>query len=267
MTKAYYSKIEQYYDEDAVDFDARYWKNRVLQRIRQDFREQVKRFRFQRMLEIGFGTGLDMEHFAVTFPNASVTGIDISGEMQKVAKKRFSAARLSNAVAMKGSVEDIHILTGEQKFDMVYVFFGALNTVEDLKQAAAEIHRCTEPGGILVLSFVNKHYVGGMIIELFKLRFRAAFSRMKTMWGGYSPSKFLPSRCYSPGQIESAFRDFVILKRKGYSILHPAWYYHRLNRLLLRFSPWLWRADEVMNRSVFWRFGEYTLFVLRKPEP
>ena len=266
MKKAYYSKIEQYYDEDAADFDARYWNNPVLQRIRQDFREEVKRFRFKRMLEIGYGTGLDMEHFAATFPDASVTGVDISGKMQKVAEKRLIAARLPNAVALKGSVEDISALTGEQKFDMVYVFFGALNTVKDLKQAAADLHHCTEPGGILVVSFVNKHYVGGMVIELLKLRFRAAFSRLKTMWGGYSPSKFLPSRCYSPAQIEEAFHNFVILKRKGYSIMHPAWYYHRLNRLLRRFSPWFWQADQLMNKSILWRFGEYTLFVFRKPE-
>jgi len=266
MTDDYYSTVENYYDGDAHDFDARYWRNPALQRIRQDFREEVKRFRFDNMLEVGYGTGLDLEHFAATFPGARIAGIDISGEMQRVAKKRLSAAGLSNAVALKGSVEEIDALTGDRKFDMVCVFFGALNTVSNLKQAAAHLERCTAPGGILVLSFVNKHYVGGMVIELLKLRFRAAFSRLRAIWGGYSPSKYLPSRCYSPGQIEEAFRDFVVLKKKGYSILHPAWYYHRFNRLLRRVSPWLWRADELLNKTPLWQFGEYTLFVFQKPK-
>jgi len=264
--RQFYQQVEKYYNGDAGGFDERYWKNPVLQRIRQDFREEVKRFHFKDMLEIGYGTGLDMVHFAVTHPDARVSGIDLSGAMKDVAAEKIRQAKLGNVEAHKGSVEDLGSLFPSRRFDMVYVFFGALNTVEDLDKSADEIYRVTAAGGTLVLSFVNKHYVAGMLIELMKLRFRAAFSRLKPVWGGYSPSQFLPSRCYSPAQVKRAFSSFRLLKQKGYSIIHPAWYYHRLNRLLRRFGPLLWHTDRMLNRFPFWSFGEYTLFVFQKPD-
>ncbi len=264
--KDYYDQVETYYDGDAADFDARYRKNPVLQRIRQDFREEVKRFRFNTMLEIGYGTGLDMVHFGKTHPGVQVAGIDISGGMLAEARKKIEQEGLTNVSAHKGSVEELKGLFPGERFDMVYVFFGALNTVDDLKKAAGLIYDATAPGGTLVLSFVNKHYVAGMLLEVLKFRFRAAFSRLKPVWGGYSPSLYLPSRCYSPNEVVSAFVGFRLLRKKGYSILHPAWYYHGLNRLLRKASPLLWRADKLLNKTALWRFGEYSLFVFQKPD-
>jgi ubiquinone/menaquinone biosynthesis C-methylase UbiE len=262
--KNYYQQIETYYDKDAGDFDHRYWQNPVLQRIRQDFREQVKRYTFTNMLEIGYGTGIDLVHFAKTHPHVQVAGIDISGEMQKIAEAKGKAAHLKNLRVEKGKVEDIPELFHEKQFDMIYVFFGALNTVDDLGKTAQMLFQCTSLGGVLVLSFVNKYYMAGMLIELAKLRFRAAFSRMNRVWGGYSPSQFLPSKCYSPYEIKRAFNDFKLLKSKGYSIIHPAWYYHGLNRLLRRALPVLWKADQLLNKTPFRGFGEYMLYVFQK---
>jgi len=266
MKKTFYQQVESYYDGDAADFDARYWQNSVLQRIRQDFREEVKRYPFTKMLEIGYGTGLDLIHFGKTHPEVQVAGIDISGGMQEIADQRINAEGLPNVIAAKGSVEDLDNLFPEREFDMIFVFFGALNTVEDLKAAANMLFSKTAPGGRLLLTFVNKHYVAGMLIELLKLRFRAAFSRLQPEWGGYSPSKYLPSRCYSPVEIKRFFKDFRLVKQKGYSIVHPAWYYHGLNRLLKKASPLLWKLDACLNTTFLWRFGEYTLFVFQKPE-
>lgn len=260
----YYQQIESYYDSDAEDFDARYWKNYVLQRIRQDFREEVKRHQFASMLEIGYGTGLDMIHFAKTHPDVKVAGIDISGEMRNITRVRAQKENLSNIRVEKGSVEDLDKLFPGEQFDMIYVFFGALNTVEDLKKTADILHHITSSNGILVLSFVNKYYLAGMMIELLKLRFRPAFSRLKTVWGGYSPTQFLPSRCYSPKEIKRIFSQFGLLTYKGYSILHPAWYYHGLNRIIRKFSPFLWKADMSLNKTFAWRYGEYALYVFKK---
>jgi ubiquinone/menaquinone biosynthesis C-methylase UbiE len=264
MKEDFYQKVESYYDGDAADFDKRYWSNPELQRIRQDFREQVKRFHFEHMLEIGCGTGLDLVHFATTFPEVRVTGIDISGEMHRVANDRILNSGLNNVTAHKGNIEDFESLFPDQKFDMIIVFFGALNTVSDLEKTAVRLNNVTAPGGVLVLSFVNKYYLGGMLIELFKLRLRSAFSRLKPVWGGYSPMKFLPSHCYSPAEIMKAFSSFKLLSRKGYSIVHPAWYYHRINRFLGRLRYFLWTVDVLLNRTPLWKYGEYTLFVFQK---
>ena len=262
----FYEQVETYYDGDAEDFDARYWKNRVLQRIRQDFREEVKRHPFQSMLEIGYGSGLDMVHFGMTHPDSRVTGIDISAAMQDLARQKIARHALNNVTAEKGSVEDLQEIYPRQQFDMIYVFFGALNTVEDLDKAAEYLHEVTAPGGRLVLSFVNRNYAAGTVIELLKLRFRAAFARHKKEWGGYSPTQYLPSRCYTPRTIRKAFSRFSLVRQKGYSIVHPAWYYHGLNRLVSRASPYLWKTDQMLNKTFLWSWGEYTLFVFEKPD-
>ena len=68
MKKGLYPEVGTYYDEDAADFDSRYWKNPVLQQIRQSFREEVKRYPFKTLLEVGCGTGIDLVHFGLTYP-------------------------------------------------------------------------------------------------------------------------------------------------------------------------------------------------------
>jgi ubiquinone/menaquinone biosynthesis C-methylase UbiE len=267
MSKTFYEIVGDYYDYDAPDFDYRYWQNPTLQRIRQSFREQVKRYEFEKILEIGCGTGIDVLHFAKTQPNANIFAIDVSGQMCSISRQKLAEHGIENATVEKGTTEDIEHLFPNEKFDVVYVFFGALNTVDDLSLAAKNIEKCMKNGGVAVLTFVNKHYVAGVLIELMKLRFKAAFSRLKKQWGGYSPSKNLPSQCYTPKQIADAFSGLNRVYSKGYSILHPAWYYNRLNKLLgKRGRRVLWNIDSLISKTLFWRFGEYTLFVFKKPD-
>jgi ubiquinone/menaquinone biosynthesis C-methylase UbiE len=263
MTKNYYREVKTYYDQDAGDFDQRYWKNPVLQRIRQSFREEVKKHPFSNMLEIGYGTGLDMIHFGITHPEITVYGIDISEEMCRITTNKAEQKGLANVVAREGSVEDIERLFPGRKFEMIYVFFGALNTVSDLKEAAQILKNVLKNEGVMILSFVNKYYLAGMLIEMVKLRFSHAFARLSPVWGGYSPVKYLPSRCYSPAEVIKAFSGMELSAKKGYSLLHPAWYYHGLNQKLGKFRKLLWKADNLLTKTFLWKFGEYTLFVFK----
>ena len=72
MSEQYYEEVGAYYDKDAVDFERRYWQNDALQRIRQSFRERVRQHEFSCMLEVGFGPGFDLTHFAKTHPQSEV---------------------------------------------------------------------------------------------------------------------------------------------------------------------------------------------------
>jgi ubiquinone/menaquinone biosynthesis C-methylase UbiE len=266
MEKKNYLQVEKYYDEDASNFDSRYYKNPVLQRIRQDMREEVKRFKFSNVLEIGFGTGIDIVHFARTHPDVQFSGIDISGAMCSLAKEKVTEWNLKNVDIKKGTVEDIESLFKEVQFDMIYVFFGALNTVDDINKTAKILNSLSSPGGIMVLSFVNKYYLAGVVLEVLKLRFRKAFSRLNPEWGGYSPSKYLPSSTYSIKKIKKAFGDFLLIRKKGYSIIYPAWYYKRLIRFLTNCLGILWKADKLLNKTPLWCLGEYSLCVFQKPD-
>lgn len=85
--KEYYQKVGDYYDVDAPKFEERYWQNQTLQITRQHFRTEVKKFAFKNILEIGYGPGLDMLHFASWRENAEVFGIDVSAGMCEVARE------------------------------------------------------------------------------------------------------------------------------------------------------------------------------------
>jgi ubiquinone/menaquinone biosynthesis C-methylase UbiE len=264
MSGKYYDEVGDYYDADANDFDARYWNNPILQQMRQAFREEVCRFNGQTILEIGCGTGLDLVHFATIFPEKQIFGIDISAEMVRLSDERRVKSGCTNIEVRQGSAEHIEALFAGQQFDLIYVFFGALNTVENLPEAAQTLRKLLRPEGTMVLTFVNKWYLPGIALELLRLRFSRAFARIKPVWGGYSPVKFLPSRCYSPRQVKHAFEGLTLLTQKGFSIVHPAWYYTGINRRLGKLRKYLWKTDLFLNKTFLWHFGEYTLFVFRK---
>ncbi len=263
MKTDFYAQVGKYYDDEANEFDDRYWKNPVLQQIRQAFREEVKRHAYSNMLEIGCGTGLDLTHFASIHPSIEIHGIDISPNMTDVAKWKIQKSKLKFVDAHHAGVEDLPTLFPDKKFDLIYVFFGALNTVENFKINADILCNMLSKDGTMILSFVNKWYVGGMIIEALRFRIGRALARIKPQWGGYSPTKYLPSQCYSPRMVKKAFSSMILENRAGFSIIHPAWYFTRINQKIGRMTRLLWKVDQKMNKTFMWRFGEYTLFTFK----
>jgi SAM-dependent methyltransferase len=268
MDSSYYRQVSRYYDQDAGDFDSRYWSNSVLQRTRQSFREIVKSHSFYSILEIGSGTGIDICHFARIYPEKRIYGIDISPEMCRIADKKISALKIKNAMVKTGSPEELDSLFPGIKFDMIYVFFGALNTTEDLMSISVHLYNKLNTDGKMILTFVNKWYLMEMLINLIKLRFSKAMRRNKSIWGGYSPKKFLPSKCLSPSEIRRAFAGhFRVTKQRGYSILFPAWYRnHWIKRFGHRISHGLWEADKMLNKTFLRDYGEYALYEFRRRE-
>ncbi|MBI1222256.1 MAG: methyltransferase domain-containing protein [Bacteroidetes bacterium] len=262
---SYYLKVKTYYDEDSLSFKSRGESNPLLARIRESFREESEPLQFKHALEIGYGPGFDLVYFSGRQKAGKVYGLDISQGMQHVAKEAIQSAGLENCLAEVGSVEDIETQFPGIEFDFIYVFFGGLNTVEDLSKAANHLDRVLLPGGKMVLTFVNKWYLLGILKPLLKLKFGLAFRRLRKTWGGYSLSRFLPSKCYSPADVRKAFSRFKEVKHRGYSILFPAWYEHSKfsNR---RQTERRWKWDAMLNRTPLWGCGEYTLFVFEKRE-
>jgi ubiquinone/menaquinone biosynthesis C-methylase UbiE len=261
---SYYDKVGTYYDKDAVDFEQRYHENPALQRIRQSFRQHTKSYEQTTVLEVGFGPGFDLVHFAEQFPDRKFYGIDISAEMVRLTQEKIDRMGLKNAWVTKGSVEDIKVLFPEVQFDMIYVFFGALNTVNDLEGAFTDMRVVLSSGGRMVLTFVNKYYIAGTLIELLKLKPKFAFARWKKVWGGYSPTNFLASRCYRPGQIKK-LAQLECTYARGYSIFYPAWYYHKFHKFIPKsVLHLLWQLDERIALTPMGKLGEYMLYTFEK---
>ncbi len=261
---SYYKAVGRYFDEEAGAFSDRYFANLTLQRIRSAFREATHRYPFRNALEIGMGPGLDLEYWGRERPDAQFTGLDISPAMAAESERRVREAGLTNVRCAVGSVEDLAKLFPGERFDMVYVYFGALNTVADLSVAARAIRGCMKEDGVAVLTFVNRWFMEETLRYLLTFRWRRAFARWRRVWGGYANDRSLESRCYSPRQVRRAFAPLLRnVHTEGFSILHPAWYRDKWVKRYPRFCDWLWRADRFLSRTPFWCFGEYGLYVFK----
>ena len=129
---------------------------------------------------------------------------------------------------MLGSAEDALAKLGQEKVDTVFVYFGALNTTTDLDASARAIAGVLKPGGRAVLSVVNRWYLFDVLWNVVMLRPKAAMARLRPVWGGYSPTRHLPSVCYSARSVNKAFSPHLKrVRREGFCITHPAWYRHQ----------------------------------------
>lgn len=265
QAEKFYETVAGYYDKDAdLGFKQRAEANPLLDRIRNDFRQITVKYPFGKVLEIGCGPGFDVCWFAKNYPDTKITGVDISPKMVEIANQQIAEQNLKNAKAFTSDERQLLDKFGKGAFDLIYVYFGALNTVADLGYSANQIKKLLSPGGHAVLTFVNKWYLREMFVQALKLNFKTAFARLKKEWGGYSIDRHLPSHCYSPEKIKSAFRDFSLLERKGYSIRYPAWYNPHKVKNNPELAEELWQKDQELQTSWWWSKGEYTLFVFRK---
>jgi hypothetical protein len=147
---------------------------------------------------------------------------------------------------------------------MIYVFFGGLNTVMDLKEVVRVLRRVVPEHGLLVLTCVNRYYVLDFLVKILKLKFRESLSRFRNKWKGYSPGRDLPSNVYSRRDIESLFSpEFNLIEKRGYSICYPPWYGAKYLRKMKRIGPFLWNLDRVLQKTFLWNSGEYSLYLLK----
>lgn len=259
---SYYQAVGRYFDEEAAAFSDRYFANHTLQRIRGAFRDATRRYSFRNALEIGIGPGLDLEYWGCERPDARFAGLDISPGMVAESERRVGEAGLTNVRCAVGSVEEIAARFPGERFDMVYVYFGALNTVADLRVAARAIRVCMKEDGVAVITFVNRWFMEETLRYLLTFRWRRAFARWRRVWGGYASNRSLESRCYSPRQVRRAFAPLLrVVHTEGFSILHPAWHRDKWVKRFPRLCNLLWRCDRLLSRTPLWCFGEYAMYV------
>jgi SAM-dependent methyltransferase len=254
-----------YYDAFAEVAEERYTSNHVLVRVREAFRRAVEPHPAASVLDVGCGPGTDLAWFAERYPRRRYAGIDVSPRMVALARAQLA----TRAVRVeRGCAEDVpRVFSGEQ-FDLIYSFFGPLNTEPDLDRAVGALTQAVAPGGVLVLTFVGRTFVVDAVLHLLRGRPRDAVARLADRWRGYSHETPLCASLYFPSQIEARFAPaFQVERREGFSILYPAWYRaarFRPNGALVRA---LWIADRALNRTPLWSAGEHLLYVLRRSIP
>ncbi len=261
MKTEYHKKVENYYNTDASDYDKRQANNKTTHKIRGEFQKITSNYLHgKRVLDFGCGVGVDITHFAKNNPKMEFVGVDISEKMLAETQKKIDALQLKNVTLLHGSLD----VLPNKNFDVIYIFFGALNTVENLEYASKILYTKLNPNGILVATFVNRWFFQAMITQSIQGKFSNAFRRLQKVWGGYSPKNFLPSKTYKIKEIHTSFSKFKCVKRKGFSIVYPAWYQDHLVQKMGRLASVLWKLDQLLNHTFFWSWGEYVLFVFKK---
>lgn len=263
--KWYHQSVADYYDEEAESFENRANDNPVLKTLRNEFRQKVLTGEIQNLLEIGYGPGLDMVWFANLESVKAVHGLDITPEFHNIVRKK--AEHSPKIHPLLGGPGECTSHLEVNTIDTIYVFFGALNTCAELEKAVSEMTKVLKPGGRIVATFVNKWYAFDVLWNMVTLRPKKAVSRLRKVWGGYSPTRHLASRCYSARQIHTIFKNDLVKKyRRGYCIAHPAWYRHHWAPSKSVRSKFLYKFDAFLQWTPFWNLGEYSLYIYEKSE-
>jgi SAM-dependent methyltransferase len=251
-----------YYDAFAETAEERYTSNHVLVRVREAFRRAVETHPAASVLDLGCGPGTDLAWFAERYPGRRYAGIDVSPRMVELARAKLA----SRAVRVeRGCAEDVPRVFPSEQFDLVYSFFGSLNTEPDLNRAVGALAQAVAPGGVLVLTFVSRTFVVDTAMHLLRGRLRSAAARLTDRWRGYSDQTPLAASLYFPRQIEAHFAPaFQVERREGFSILYPAWYRAARFQENGAVGRALWIADRALNRTPLWSAGEHLLYVLRR---
>lgn len=251
-----------YYDAFADTAEQRYSSNHVLVRVREAFRRAVEAHPARSMLDLGCGPGTDLTWFAERYPGRCYVGIDVSPRMVQLARAKLTGRGVR---IERGCAEDVpRVFPGEQ-FDLIYSFFGPLNTEPDLDRAVEALAQAVAPDGVLVLTLVSRTYLVDAALHLLRGRPSRAVARFIDRWRGYSDETPLDARLYFPRQIETRFAPaFQVERREGFSILYPAWYRAARFQEQGTLVRALWIADRLLNRTPLWSVGEHLLYVLRR---
>ena len=101
------------------------------------------------ILDVATGTGDFAIALAEAVPGATVTGIDLSGQMLAIGRRKVEKASLDGRITLqKGDCLALPFADGS--FDAITVAFGIRN-FEDLDKGLSEMCRVLKPGGHLVI--------------------------------------------------------------------------------------------------------------------
>jgi phosphatidylethanolamine/phosphatidyl-N-methylethanolamine N-methyltransferase len=98
-----------------------------------------------RVLEVGVGTGATLDAYPA---HANVTGIDLSGEMLKVAQEKVQRRGWDHVQLLQ--MDALNLALPSDSFDLVTAFH-ILTVVPDHARLMQEIVRVSRPGGKIVL--------------------------------------------------------------------------------------------------------------------
>jgi SAM-dependent methyltransferase len=160
--------IDAYYADSSLPI-------RLIERKRlRIIRELVNARASDRILEVGCGGG----HVLAQFPEAELTGVDVSGIMLEKARQNLRGYRVT---LHKGELSTLDL--APHSFDAV-VCTEVLEHVVDPKSVLDGIQRMVKPGGRVVITFPNDHLIDGIKSGVRSMRLDRLPPLRRVDWGG-----------------------------------------------------------------------------------
>lgn len=116
---------------------------------------EFRRWKGQKVLEIGCGIGTDTINFARA--GADVTAIDLSDESLKIAKQRAEVMGVADRIRFyEGNAEELSKIIPPEPFDLIYSF-GVIHHSPHPEKILAELRNYTRPGTMLKIMVYHRH--------------------------------------------------------------------------------------------------------------
>lgn len=127
-----------------------------------------------RILEVGCGGG----HILKMFPNAKLTGVDVSGRMLDKARRNLRGYPIT---LLKGELNELDLESAS--FDKI-ICSEVLEHVVDPHRVLGDIRRLLRPGGRAVITFPNDSVVNGLKSFLRRTGLTVLPLFRRISWGG-----------------------------------------------------------------------------------
>lgn len=163
---------------------------------------EFARWKGNRVLEIGCGTGTDLLQFLRA--GADAWGLDMSSRSVGLAGKRLDLSGFDAGRVLVGDAENLPFPSG--RFDLVYSW-GVLHHTPDTTKAVMEVYRALRPGGEICIMLYHRW---SLVALQFYLRFGLLrgrpFRRLDEIMATHQESP--GTKVYSCSEVKSMFSGF-----------------------------------------------------------
>ncbi len=127
------------------------------------------------VLEAGCGTGPTISKVAQLYPTCHATGIDLSMQSLKIAKKAKNKYALKNLHFQQENILEMNL---NKKFDAI-ICIGVLHHLSDMNAGLENLKRHLNEGGYILLWLYGKH--GRYYLNLHQKLFQTLFSQVPSL--------------------------------------------------------------------------------------
>jgi SAM-dependent methyltransferase len=260
----YHSQVAVAFDSLAIDYDAVFGENAIIERFRQRIYATID-FLVRppaKILDINCGTGTDGLYLAES--GFSIVGIDLSPRM--IAEAFRKSQNVPKASFREASYENLEELE-PRAFDLVLSNFGGLNCTSSLPSVAGQVAARLKPGGYFIAVIMPPFSLWETIAYGYRGKFREAFRRLRrsgteTQFNGNQFTVFY----YSLRDVAQACaEEFEVIESYSLNVISPPPHAWKVAARYPRLTSFLEKTDSMFCHLPFYRaIGDHNVVVLRK---